>query len=277
MKNTLLAGLVSFSLLFPVGRAIGEEKSAVAAELQLLVSRIQAKLDQGKNSKADLAPEIRGFEALLEKHKDQRTDDLADVLWTEARLYLQVLDDSDKSRELALRLKQDFPNSKPGRGANSLLASITAHEVAKRIHGGFITGGQLPGFDEKDVARKPLSLASYQGRVVLLDFWAIWSKPCMAQLPNVLDIYNKYHARGFEIIGISLDPDEMRLTAFTAQNGIPWQQFFDGKVWKTKLAVQYGITTIPANYLLDRDGKIAGKNLHGPALEREVARLLAQK
>jgi len=141
VKNNLLAGLVSVTLLLPGRNAIGEEKPAVAIELQVLVTRIQTKLDQGKKTKADLAPELRGFESLLEKYKAQRTDAVADVLWTEARLYLQVLDDSEKSRELAQRLKRDFPNTKQGRGADDLLASITKHEEARKIRGGLVTRG----------------------------------------------------------------------------------------------------------------------------------------
>jgi len=112
--------------------------------------------------------------------------------------------------------------------------------------------------------------------VVLVDFWATWCGPCVGELPNVLAAYKKYHDKGFEIVGISLDEDQGKLEGFTAAKGMTWRQYFDGTGWDNKLAKRYGVTAIPATYLLDRDGKIAAKNLRGPALETELARLLGQ-
>src|SRR5579859_6825784 len=241
MKNYFLATLALISLILPVvsGNAKGESQAAV--ELQVLVNRIHIKLDQGKSRTADLAVELKKFDSLLVEYKDQKTDDVANILFTEAKLYLQVLDDCETSRKLAEQLKRDFPKTTQGRMADELLASITAHDAAKKIQTVLVPGVQFPGFDEKAVDRKPLSLSNYSGRVVLLDFWAMGSRPCMAELGNTLEVYKKYHGQGFEIIGISLDVDEMLLTNFTFQRGIPWQQFFDARGWKNKLAVQCGI------------------------------------
>src|SRR5258706_2710274 len=97
------------------------------------------------------------------------------------------------------------------------------------------------------------------------------------ELPNVLETYKKHHDKGFEIIGISLDKDKEKLTSFTKTKDMPWQQFFDGKMWSNKLAVKYGVHSIPMTYLLDGEGKIIGRSLRGENLEDAVAKALAKK
>lgn len=89
--------------------------------------------------------------------------------------------------------------------------------------------------------------------------------------------YGKYHGKGFEIIGVSLDQDQQKLLNFTKQNNMIWPQFFDGQGWNNKLAVKYGIESIPATFLLDGNGKIIGKDLRGEELEQAIARALGGK
>ena len=141
----------------------------------------------------------------------------------------------------------------------------------------FAVGTKFPGFSEKDLNGRPLSLADYKGKVALVDFWATWCGPCLLELPNVLATYDRYHPRGFEIVGISLDQDEQKLRAFTRDRNMNWQQFFDGKGWQNRLALKYGVESIPVTYLLDANGTIIGKDLRGPDLERAVATALAKK
>ena len=112
--------------------------------------------------------------------------------------------------------------------------------------------------------------------LAIVDFWATWCGPCVAELPNVLKAYEKHHAEGFEIIGISLDKDKAKLESFTKEKNMPWQQFFDGLFWNNKLSTKYGVNSIPATYLLDGEGKIIGKNLRGEALEAAVAKALGR-
>jgi peroxiredoxin len=92
----------------------------------------------------------------------------------------------------------------------------------------------------------------------------------------VIATYNKYHDKGFEIIGISLDQDQAKLTNFTKSMNMTWPQIFDGQGWGNKLAVKYGIESIPATFLLDGEGKIIGRDLRGEELQAAVAKALAK-
>ena len=178
---------------------------------------------------------------------------------------------------LVKQLKREFPETKAGQGADQVLEALQKQEDTKKVQRSLVEGAKFPDFDEKDVTGKPISVANYKGKVVLIDFWATWCGPCVAELPNVLKAYEKHHSKGFEIIGISLDQDQTRLTTFTMQKNMTWQQFFDGKGWGNKLAAKYGVNSIPATYLLDGEGKIIAKNLRGEDLEQAVAKALTKK
>jgi peroxiredoxin len=152
-----------------------------------------------------------------------------------------------------------------------------AAKRAAKIQSTLNVGAKFPDFNEKDVDGKTLSIADHKGKVVLIDFWATWCPPCRAEIPNVVATYKKYHGQGFEIIGVSLDDDHEKLSAFTKKMNMPWLQFFDGQGWSNKLAVKYGIEAIPATFLLDGNGMIIAKDLRGEELEQAVARALAKK
>lgn len=272
MKVYLLSALVAVALII-TGKSVvtaAEQTSQVTEELKELVGKVQAKLKAGERSEAQLAEELKAFDALLAKHKDEKTDDVAQVLFMKALLYIQVLNNEEKGKQLIEQLKKDFPDSKA-------VARVKKQEEAEKIQRSLVEGSKFPDFDEKDLKGKPFNLAAYKGKVVLIDFWATWCGPCIAELPNVLAAYEKHHPAGFEILGISLDTDKARLEQFIETKKMTWQQFFDGKGWENKLAEKYGVNSIPATYLLDGDGKIIGKNLRGPALEAAVAKALAKK
>ncbi|NNE93110.1 MAG: TlpA family protein disulfide reductase [Verrucomicrobiales bacterium] len=144
--------------------------------------------------------------------------------------------------------------------------------------------GQLnqpgPGDEMKiaftSTAEKEFDLADLKGKVVLVDFWATWCGPCIQEMPNVINAYQEYHDKGFEVVGISLDQDRAKLDAFVDQNKMPWPQYFDGKGWQNEIAGQFGIDSIPATFLIGKDGKIAATNLRGPDLERAIKEELAK-
>src|SRR5664279_410167 len=267
--------LLALSLFTPTG--VAADTNAAATDLKALVTKVNAKLQGGKKTEADLAPELKEFDALLAKYKGEKTDDVAQIQLMEAMLYLQVFNNTDKGVEMIKQLKTDYPGTKPAQNADLILDSVKQQAAAKKIQSGLAEGTKFPDFSEKDTAGKPLAIANYKGKVVLLDFWATWCGPCVHELPNVIKTYDAYHKQGFEIIGISLDKDQEKLTSFTNEKNMTWVQYFDGLVWQNELAVKYGVNSIPATFLLDGKGTIIGTDLRGEALEQAVAKALTQK
>jgi thiol-disulfide isomerase/thioredoxin len=119
-----------------------------------------------------------------------------------------------------------------------------------------------------------VDLSSLRGKVVLIDFWATWCPPCRGEVPNVVAAYKKYHDKGFDIVGISLDQDKSALLAFTKEHDMTWPQYFDGNGWDNTISKSFGIDSIPAMYLVGKDGKIATTNGRED-LAAQVEKLLA--
>jgi thiol-disulfide isomerase/thioredoxin len=138
-------------------------------------------------------------------------------------------------------------------------------------------GSEPVAFEVKSLKGERLSPAAFKGKVLLIDFWATWCGPCIQEMPNVKSVYNKYHAKGFEIVGISLDQQREKLDKYIESQGIEWPQYFDGKWWSNEVAVSYGVKSIPTTILVDKKGKIRFKSLRGKQLEAAVEQLLAEK
>ena len=123
---------------------------------------------------------------------------------------------------------------------------------------------------------REVDLVKLRGKVVLVDFWATWCVPCVQEVPDVVAAFKKYHDKGFEIVGISLDKEKEPLEKFTKAKDMTWPQYFDGKFWQNDFARRFGIDTIPAMWLVGTDGKIASFNPRED-LDGSIAKLLDQK
>ncbi|HEY5909176.1 MAG TPA: TlpA disulfide reductase family protein [Verrucomicrobiae bacterium] len=275
LSGAFLLGAVA--LLVPSGAARAAEATPVAAELKAAVDAVRVKIVNGKKSEADLADQLKQFDTILANHKDEKTDDVAQVLLMKAMVYIQVLDQPDKGIALVQQLKSGFPDTKQGKDADKILENIKQQTEAKKVRSTLVEGASFPNFEEEDLEGKALSVSGYKGKVLLIDFWATWCGPCVRELPNVLKAYEARHKDGFEIIGISLDEDKGKLEKFLKEKNMPWQQYFDGKGWGNKLAVKFGVNSIPATYLLDREGKIIGKDLRGRALDEALTEALRKE
>jgi thiol-disulfide isomerase/thioredoxin len=282
--KSFLPLLAAAALLLPAGlnaqtAATGTNRpaSSMDPELQTLVQGIQTKLKAGQNTAADLAPDLAGFDRLIAKHAGEKTDAVAQMIYMKAMLYIQVLDDADKGKVLIEQIKTDYPGTKLGKKADQILAGLDKQAEAKKVQAALAPGTAFPDFSEKDLNGNPISVGALKGKIVMVDFWATWCGPCRGELPNVIATYKKYHAQGFDIIGVSLDSDRDKLDAFLKQqDGMVWPQFFDGQGWGNKLAGKYGVESIPFTILVGADGKIIGTDLRGEALGAAVAKALGK-
>jgi len=263
-----------FFLLLATAFAVSSRPARAAdatAELKALVGKIRDDMAAGRTNAADLADDLKQFDRLLAEHQGEKTDAAANLLYMKAMLYDEGLHDSAKAAELIQQLKADFAGTD---FVDELERREAAEAAAAKIQASLAVGTAFPGFTIKNLAGQSLSLTNFAGKVVLIDFWATSSRSCLAELSYVLAAYEKYHARGFEIIGISLDPDPAKLAEFVREMKMPWPEFCDGHGWQGQLAVKYGVEKIPATYLLDGHGIILAKDLHGDALSTAVARAL---
>jgi peroxiredoxin len=279
MKWTLLIVAAALFLTSLTGRLAAQDTqqtNTLTADLNGLMMKVHGKLQGGKHEEADFADELKQFDDLVQKHKEATPDELAQVLDRKAMLYQRVFKDDKKHQEILVQIAKDFPGSKQAKAAQEEAEMRKQQAEAEKIQATLVKGNKFPEFEVKDLQGNPLSIANYKGKVVLLDFWATWCGPCVGELPNVLKTYEKHHNEGFEIIGISLDGEQKRLESFIADRRIPWRQYFDGKGWGNKLAVKYGVVSIPQTYLLDGTGTIIGRDLRGEQLEEAVAGAVKQ-
>jgi thiol-disulfide isomerase/thioredoxin len=282
MKTKLFLALFAAVILSVPASLTAQTNNRVAGalnpELEAIVQSIQTKLKAGQNTAADLAPDLTNFDQLIAKHAGEKTDDVAQMVYMEAMLYLQVLDNTEKGKALIMKLKTDYPDTRLGKNADRMLQMMEQQAKAKKIQSALAPGAAFSDFSEKDLNGNPISVAALKGKVVLIDFWATWCGPCRAELPNVIETYKKFHPQGFEIIGVSLDSDRAKLDAFLqAQDGMKWPQFFDGQGWNNALGAKYGVESIPFTILIGADGKIIGTSLRGEALGAAVEKALAGK
>lgn len=135
-------------------------------------------------------------------------------------------------------------------------------------------GNPAPDFSSNDVNGKPVSLASFKGKYVLLDFWASWCGPCRQENPRVVKAYHKFHDKGFDIFGVSLDDTKADWVKAIKKDGLDWTQVSDLKGWQADAASLYGVKAIPMNYLIDKNGIIVAKGLRGEDLEKKLQDIL---
>ena len=212
----------------------------------------------GANDETMLANAMKLIYDFVTTHKDSYITPLAVIR------YNQIADDVLKTEILYNMLDP------------KIKATAMGQYIAQQVAEGKINGNGtlLPDFSQADTSGKTLSLSSLRGNYVLVDFWASWCGPCRQENPNLVAAFNKYKSKKFTVLGVSLDKAREAWIDAIHMDGLTWTHISDLQGWQNSVAQQFQIFNIPQNFLLDPDGKVIGKNLRGPALDRKLARIL---
>jgi peroxiredoxin len=181
-----------------------------------------------------------------------------------------------------------FADIKVGKDSSATLGEVAKDDLANlRSTDAFEeplrAGQKAPHFEATTTDGRTVQVPeSYKGKVVLLDFWATWCGPCVKEIPNVVDAYEKYHGRGLEVLSVSLDKQNAGavLASFTRKHKMPWPQIFDGKYLDTPIARRFCIKSIPHAVIIDGDTRLivaCGEDARGPKLAPAIEDALSKK
>ncbi|RXK62187.1 AhpC/TSA family protein [Lacibacter luteus] len=160
--------------------------------------------------------------------------------------------------------------------SDSLLKTESGKKIQEMIEVGkrSMVGATAPDFSQPDADGKMISLSSFKGKYVLIDFWASWCVPCRAESPNLVKAYERFKNSNFEIIGVTLDEKKDKWLKAVKEDNYTWPQVGDMKGWENAAALQFGVLAVPFNMIVDPNGVVVARNLRGEALEKKLEEIL---
>lgn len=215
----------------------------------------------------ELTEEYQGFETKFVK---ENPNALISALLLERAVSTKTLS-STEAQKLYDAFSVEIKESKPGQRIKELLEKLRQSEESEKNTS---IGATAPNFSGPNPEGETLELKNLLGKATLVDFWAAWCRPCRAENPNIVSVYKKYHDKGLNVVGVSLDKTADAWKKAIADDGLDWNHISNIAYFDDEIAKLYNIDAIPAAFLLDENGVIVAKNLRGPALEQKVAELL---
>lgn len=186
-------------------------------------------------------------------------------------MFNQMAPDIDKISKFYNGLDKEVKDTKHGKKIKKQLDELTK-PVAAAVNVG--VGTMAPDFSAPNPEGKAVSLKQSMGKVTVVDFWASWCKPCRAENPNMVALYKEFHAKGLNILGVSLDDDAAKWKDAIAKDKLTWTHVSNLKNFEDPIATLYSIKAIPSTFILDASGKIVAKDLRGAELKAKIAELL---
>lgn len=235
-------------------------RSATAARDTVLVNSLQDELN-----------ELRGeYEAFELEYIESHPNALISAL-----LIDRAINNRTSTGEELQKLYDGLsPEIKETEAAKKVLKTLDALNKREANSKNTSVGAVAPDFSAPSPSGEFLALSDVKGKVTLIDFWAAWCRPCRAENPNVVKVYNKYKEKGLSIIGVSLDKTAEAWKKAISDDGLAWNHVSNIAYFDDAIAKLYNVDAIPATFLLDENGVIIAKNLRGPALEARISELL---
>jgi peroxiredoxin len=251
------------------------ELSQQARDIQMDMQEAQLSAEVGKEARiaalrdemAELEEEYKSFEIDYIKNNP---NGLISALLLDKAIATQALPISE-IEGLYNALSEDIKNTSTGKKTMESLTKMKGMVDAEK---NTAVGAKAPEFSGPNPEGETIALNDVMGKVTLIDFWAAWCRPCRAENPNIVAVYNKYHDKGFNVLGVSLDRTADAWKKAIADDGLVWNHISNIAYFDDQIARLYNVNAIPAAFLLDENGVIVAKNLRGAELEREVAKLL---
>jgi peroxiredoxin len=280
--NIIVTSADSIKSVVASGTSSNDDNQKLKAMLKPITEREQALSKEyasyTKEQKEDKAL-MEALGAKFEEVGNQKTPIIVEFIKKNPNSYISLaqlknlVEDEpiDKVEGLYAGLSSELKSSDLG------TKLLTAIDAAKKTS----VGAMAMDFTQNDPDGKPVKLSDFRGKYVLVDFWASWCGPCRAENPHVVEAYQKFKDKNFTVLGVSLDGGNTRTTKeawlkAVEKDQLTWTHVSDLKGWENEAARAWGIRGIPANFLIDPDGKIVAKNLRGQALQDKLAEILGK-